>query len=340
LKKILSLEQLSSDELARIRRTLWNRYQIGRRGSIVEVGFGAAEWAGDIDPRRNEAICFYVTDKRLPHRRADRIPSDEQVRVKRGRRFVLVTLPTDVIQIDRRQIQRSGRRIEHGKASRHATAGAIVAWRFRPRGRFAWGVLTVGHLFWDQDQLPAEQDSVRMAVAGNRQIRGRLVLRSPPHAAVDAAIVLVAREALVAGGVLSASARTRGKRVRSVNQLSNDTLRSGLTVPRSVPREFTVLRYLPEFALIDDFGPLEHALDVRSPVAGTFRPGTSGAAWIIARQSACQQFASWATAGSPQNYTRGIGQSVASVLAWCRIELAKQYGKRHPATELRLIREL
>jgi hypothetical protein len=340
LKTIESLDRLSTDELARVRQTLFDRYDVGSRGNIVEIGFGVAQRSGKLDPIRPNAICFYVTNKRLPRLKVDRIPSRELVRVKRGHRFVLVSLATDVIEVDRRAAQLTGRGVRHVTDDTHARAGAILAWRFNSSGRFAWGVLTVGHLFWDRDAVPESTNDVRIRANGNRQIKGRLMLRSLPESGVDAAIVLVARTALVEGGLMRASTSVGGKSVRSVEKLSGDTMKLGTTLPGSRPIGFQVLRYLPEFSLIRSLGPIQHALDVRSNAPGTFRTGTSGSPWIIARQAACQQFAGWQSEHSSQNYIGGIGQSLQTILTWCRDELATLYRRRTEQTELRLIREL
>ncbi len=340
MKTIDALNDLAADELRRIRQTLFVRYGVGVRGNIVEVGFGVAEVAGQIDRQRPDAICFYVTRKRTPHSKADRIPDRIDVRVKRGSHFVLVQLPSDVVEIDRQAVQLSGRCVRHVSGQSFATAGAIVAWRFATQGRFAYGVLTVGHLFWNRTMVPERADDVRVRVGGNRQILGRLILRSLPGDGVDAAIVLSSRRALVEGGVLREGASIRGKKIRTVEQLTADRLRRGWTLPRSAAMPLVVLRYLPEFSLIDELGPVPHALDVRSDRAGTFRSGTSGAPWIIDRQAACQQFAGWESSAAGQNYTRGTGQSLATIFRWCRRRLASTYRQPLAGTELRLIREL
>jgi len=340
LKTIASLDQLSVGELARIRRTLIDRYDVGHRGNIIEIGFGAAEKNGAIDPQRSDAIWFFVTQNRIPRARADRVPAVEQVRVKRGRRFVSVELPTDVLEIDLSGAVLTGRRIEHEQGDSYATAGTIIAWRFDDEYQFHYGVLTVGHLFWDRDQVPEPTAGVVVRGARNRRIQGRLVLRSLPGESVDTALVEVVRQALVTGGLLAAGASSRGKRVRSLANLMTDSLRAGVTFPRRIPVPFLVLRYLPEFSLISELGTIDHVLDVRSQIAGAFGEGTSGAAWIIARQAACIQFAGWRSNRAGKHYLRGNGQALETTLDWCRTELAKQERRSTKEIEMRLIREL
>lgn len=159
---------------------------------------------------------------------------------------------------------------------------------------------------------------------GNRQIEGRLVLRSLPQSGVDAAIVLVLRTALFEGGLMRASTSIGGKSVRSLEKLSGDTMKLGTTLPSSRPIGFQVLRYLHEFSLIRILGPIQNVLDVGN-APGTFCKGNSGSPWIIARQAASQQFAGWQSEHSSQNYTGGIGQSLQTILQWCRDELATLY---------------
>lgn len=340
MKTIRSVDQLTLAELARIRGTLVDRYGIRQRGNIVEVGFGAAERNAAIDPRRRDAICFYVLRKRDPRRAADRIPATERVRVKRGRHFVMVELPTDVIEIERDAIELTGRRIEHAEGTSHATAGAIVAWRGEGEHYFRYAVLTVGHLFWDRRKTPETSRQVVIRAAGHRRLRGRLVLRSEAGAGVDAALVELSRQDLIAGGLLADQASSRGKRVRRLTELMNDPWRSGVTLPRRQPFPFLVLRYLPEFSLISELGTITHVLEVRSQVAGAFGQGTSGAAWIIARQAACQQFAGWRSNRPGEDYRRGNGQALETILDWCRGRLAAVARQPAQAIELRLIREL
>ena len=340
METIKTLSELNADELRRIRQTLFDRFHIGKRGNVVEVGFGVAESAGRLDQQRTDAICFYVTDKVMPRAKLDRIPSQIEVRVKRGRRYVRVLLPSDVIELAGVAIQLSGRPIRHVSDPMIATAGAIVVWRFGRRGGFAYGVLTVGHLFWNRRTVPESNDDVRIRVKRNRQIIGRLLLRSSPGDGVDAAIVLSSRSALIEGGVLPVSAGTRAKKIRTVDQLISDRLRFGWTLPRTVAIPLVVLRYLPEFNLISEIGTIRHALDVRGEVPGMFGGGTSGAPWIIDSQAACQQFAGWESNDSDQDYVRGTGQSLATILQWCRRQIANTYRKRLADTELRLIREL
>ncbi len=340
MEKIETLCQLNADELRRVRRTLVDRFRIGKRGNVVEVGFGVAESAGQLDRQRTDAICFYVTRKCMPRSIVDRIPSLIDVRVKRGRRYLRVLLPSDVIELAGVAIQLSGRPIRHLSVPTTATAGAIVVWRFGDRGRFAYGVLTVGHLFWNRKNVPEPSDDVRIRLKRNRQIIGRLMLRSKPGDGVDAAIVLCSRSALIEGGVLPDSVGTRAKKIRAVDQLTSDRLRPGWTLPRSAPIPLMVLRYLPEFNLIPELGPIRHALHVRGAVPGMFRDGTSGSPWIIEAEAACQQFAGWESSDSSQDFVQGTGQSTATIMQWCRRQIATTYRKRIVDTDLRLIREL
>lgn len=340
METICELSGLSSDELCRIGKTLARRFDVRRDGNIRQLGFGVAERQGQIDPSRLDAVCFYVFRKRRPRAKADRIPARIAVRVRREQRFVLVGLATDVIEVDRRATTLTGRRIRHLSGDAFATAGAIVAWRTENSGPFDWGVITVGHLFREQRVVPEPIKNVRVRVRGNREIEGRLLLRSSRRDAVDAALVSVQRASLVRGAVLKANATTRRKRVRSIDQLITDQGAPGVTLPDQIPIPMTVLRYVPEFTLIPRVGRIRHVLDARSGRVNAFARGTSGAVWIIDDQASCHQFAGWQSTDPRQDYVRGAGQSLEFILDWICQQLAEMHGLTASDVDLRLIREL
>ena len=129
MKIIQQLGDLTSAELGRIRATLRRRYPAARPGGVLEIGFGMAERQGVADPKRREAICFYVRHKRKPRPKRERIPRVVEVRVRRGLHFVLVRLPADVLEVMATSLVPTGRTIRSVAGARRATAGCLVAWR-------------------------------------------------------------------------------------------------------------------------------------------------------------------------------------------------------------------
>lgn len=340
MKTIRSLSELSIDELRRIRETLRERYHVGDRGNVIEIGFGLAERGSHVDWDRGDAICFYVSSKRTPRRRQDRIPEIEAVRVKRGSQFVEVCLPTDVLETKVSRVKPTGRSIRHLSDRARATAGAIVAWRDGDGRRLRWGVTTVGHLFHDREDVPEDEKQVRVKVPGNREIEGRLLLRSEPDDGFDAALVSVQRRSLIRGDLMSANQSTRGKVIRSVSDLIHDRGNSGLTLPGASRVPMIVLRYLPEFDLVPSLGRIEHFLETQSDFVNTFGPGYSGTLWIIRRQASCHQCVGWESTDPLQNYVRGGGQSIQHIMQWMQAGIASQIGIPESDVDLRLVKHL
>ena len=146
-----------------------------------------------------------------------------------------------------------------------------------------------------------------------------LLARSDRASQVDAAIVRVVKSTLVRAGLISSTVPTRGKRIRSPGLLMGDAGRRGLALPGRERVPFVVLRYLPVTSLVSELGTLVEVLDVSSARSGTFAPGRSGSLWLIERQASCQQFGGWETRGNRSaSYRRGLGQSLAEILAWAR----------------------
>ncbi len=340
MQTITRIADLSMDELRRVRATLVTRFGVGRRGNVLEIGFGMATVGGSFDARRRDAICFYVRHKRLPRSTKDRIPAIVEVRLKRERRFVLVRMPSDVVSIGDRAIKPTGRRIRH--ASRPwaaAVAGAVVAWNSKPRQRRTWGLVTVGHLFRHRSRLPESEKNVRLqfAESPSRELSGLLLARSTRNdgSRVDAALVQVAHGILVRAGLVPPGAATNRKVVRAANELPSDAGVLGLSLParRRVP--LVVQRYLPTCNLVPELGALADAIDVVSHEARAFGEGRSGSLWVIKRQAAAVQFA-----GLPDDFRQGWGQSLETVLAWAREQLARLQDIRVADVDLRLVRAI
>ncbi|OYP38146.1 hypothetical protein CGZ80_02630 [Rhodopirellula sp. MGV] len=331
---------MTVDELDRIRQTLGLRYHMRRQAKVIAIGFGIAERGGKLDFDRRDCIIFYVRKKRERLRQQLCLPTEERIRVKRGRQFVEVRLPTDVVESPPKLIVPTGRGIRHLKRNESATAGAVVVWRTASRRQFHWGVLTAGHLFRHRTQVPEQDKFVRIKATRNREVQGRLIICSNDQDGVDAALILVHRQSLVTGELITAGQRTRGKTVRTLESLVNDQGNEGRTLSDHKRHPFLVTRYLPTFDAVSTLGTIKHLLDVRSEKPGTFRQGTSGSLWVIARQASCQQCIGWQSQFANDNFVRGGGQAMATILEWLHQQLASLHDVSAEDIELRLVSHL
>lgn len=363
MQLIESLGELTLEELQRMRRTLAKRFGIAPAGAIREVGFGVAEKDDRTDPNRLDAICFWVADKSDRVSDGDRIPAVVAVRLRRGKRYVLVRLPSDVLQ-QPLPPRPSGRPLAvRGVPQRQAAAGGILAWKIVGQSSsLTWAVLTVGHLFVQprltrppasgvaaEDETAEEMVDgaideaiegatvVEMESAGGGRVVGQLAActRRRDGSQVDAAIVIVARRDLVASGLMPDNVSTRGKRVRTVQQLWRDQRRAGHSLVQPQPIEIEIGRYYPQSSLVAQLGTLIHVFEARSSVPQAFAPGRSGTLWALDGQAAGMQHA-----GYPLRFTRGLAQSLSVALQWAVAAIAKRHETADDQVDLRLIRAL
>ena len=334
MKVIESLDDLTVEELDRIYETLIERFGVGQRGNICDIGFGIAEDDGTVNQRRRDEVVFYVTKKCTPRAKRDRIPKPLEVRLKRANRFVLVRLPTDVVVLENTSdLVLTGREIKHLSRAPVATASAILVWRVAGEYYFRWGVISVGHLFWSRRTIPETAPQVAVQIDGE-QLTGRLLMRTRPNDGVDIALAEIELDELKRS--LGFRPRTAAKPIRSINDLKDDRGKRGTTKPRDSELEFRVLRYFPQFRSVPDIGTLFHILTVESGTSGAFKVGRSGSQWNIARQFACHQIFGW-EAG---NFRRAGGQSMHYALRWVQAELAKFHSVTKSSMTIRIVHYL
>ncbi|MBN1851351.1 MAG: hypothetical protein JW829_01455 [Pirellulales bacterium] len=338
------LVDLTIEELARIRETILDRYGSGPRDNIIDIAFGLAEKGTALDPSRLNAICFYVRSKRDPQSKADRIPRTIEVRLRRNGHFELVQLPSDIIEIGTAAIKPSGRQICHlSKSRKTATAGCVIAWKAGTCQEIRWGVLTVGHLFWSISPVPEQERLVRISIPSNQVMPGFLLARTLKNdgSGMDAALVSVMKSTLVRAGLVPRDVSTRGKKIRSVDQLRLDRRRAGLALPGRMRIPFVVVRYMPESRLVPDAGCLRHVFEVHSLFANAFGHGKSGSLWLVGGSGAGIQYAGYDTPGRPGlRYTRGLGQALIAIIDWARSQIARLENVPNEEIDIRVIREL
>ena len=334
MKVIKSLDELTVEELDRIYESLVKRFGVGQRGNIREIGFGIAEDDETLNERRRGEVVFYVTRKCTPRAKRDRIPKPLEVRLKRGSRFVLVRLPTDVVVLeDRSDLVLTGREITHLSRAPVATASAVLVWRVAGEYFFRWGVVSVGHLFWSRRTVPETAPQVAVQIDGE-QLTGRLLLRTRPKDGVDIALAQIELDDLKRS--IGFRPRTAAKPIRSINDLKDDRGKRGTSKPRDSAIGFRVLRYFPQFRSVPQIGTLFHILTVESGTSGAFKMGRSGSQWNISRQVACHQIFAWENGG----FRRSGGQSMHYALRWLQTELAKLHSVTKSSMTIRIVHYL
>ena len=337
MKKIKQLKNLRTSELERIRLTLRKRFQANKRRNVIEVAFGVAEKDRQVDPDRLDAVCFYVKHKRMPRKKKLRIPKNIDVRIRRGKKFFLVCLPIDVIEIGTRKIRPTGRRVRDLRRADNATTGSVVAWRLTGETRFTWGLICVGHFFWQASSLPETNQQVRINSATNplHRFRGTLLARTTPNdgSRCDASLVCVKRATLIRAKLISKNQSTKGKKVREVDDLRLDRNRTGFTYPFRTRIPFSVFRFLTTSVLVEELGPIKNVIEAKSQTKNAFGSGRSGSTWVIKKQVACMQHG-----GLPNSFLRGWGQSIETIAKWTVKQIASINRVAQKKVELRLIK--
>ena len=330
----IPISDLSLEELQRVQNTLEKRFGIGKRGNILQLGYGVAEFekSGQLDWNRPSAVCFYVSrkTKSQPKNRHDRIPPDIRVRVRRGSRYVQLVAPTDVIVVNRKKYSLSGRSISYRKLE-SATTGVLLAWRPRGRVRLTWGVLSVGHTF--PDTIPLPDQHVHVKIGGSPTIPGRFFARGTSND-LDTSLTIVRRDDLVRSNIISESFEVSKIEPRPVSRLREDAGKFGTTRPRSRNIPFQVLRFLlsaPIFSSVLGFSP-RHVMHVGQSAHGSFQLGTSGSIWRIDGQLACLQFATY----RPQ-FDQGFGLCLEDALDWVQLAISKTLDVPFRDTDVRLV---
>ncbi len=333
MQTITKLRDLTSEELFKVQAAI--RSKLAMQPNVVDVAFGLAENDGEIDATRGECVCIYVDRKSKRPRKVDRIPPQFDVRIKRGRRFCKVSLPTDVIETPRNRVKTTGREICHSSAPENrATSGFVIVWRVPNVNRLFWGVVSVGHVFGEISPVPETTNQVLLEFADEQFLAGQLLARSEVDdgTLIDASLVQVSKQELVDQGLMPGNVNTSGRKIRLWNNLTQDVGETGFSMPESDPIDFQVTRFLPTSQSVPALGKLEKVIEVKSTTAGAFARGTSGSLWQIQQQAAVIQHGGL----SPQ-FLRGWGQSLEAVFDWARNQLAVIHGVSAANVDLRLI---
>lgn len=236
------------------------------------------------------------------------IPSHLTVRLyrKRHRQYVLVTLPTDIV--DATGICLTAGTIKRRKVS----VGVLVCWK--KSGDSApsrWGLLSVSHAFKNQ----AIRSTHTVTLPSGQRITGTLISRTSKTDKIDAAVLEVDVADVTA--IMSTTSVISKKTPRKWTQLKKDTgaRKNGRShrEPNSIRFKcsgFREKRFPVEDRLFD------YVLQVDDSSNG-FSRGTSGCIWVVAGQAAAIQFA-----GSGPAVETGFGQSLEKILKRMKSKLA------------------
>ncbi len=209
------------EELSRMQRSLRQRYVKPAWSDVLDVGFGVAHKGGAVDPDREFTVCFFVK-KKVDRRGRPALPRDVTVRLKRGKAFQAITLPTDVVEVG--GIVPTGARVDFREAGapKFVTTGAIITWSQNDSDVDFWGIVTVGHdLPQQSDPGPSRVVTIR-ARPGGVDCSGTLIWKAARHSLFDASIIQVRRNDLIAARALLADQVGDSLAPRTLNQLAVD----------------------------------------------------------------------------------------------------------------------
>lgn len=301
----------TADELRRIQSTLRRRFAIGSQSNLIDVGFGVAQSAGRLRPDRGLCATFFVHEKKPGVSATERIPRSVRVRLKRGRRFCVVELPTDVVETA--PLALTALRLE--TYHQRLTAGVLLTWDNPEKGDRSWGLATAGHAFPPLESMSAIDRQVTVELPG-ALLAGTVIGRSSRAGRIDAAIVEVRRGDLLQAGLIDSAAAREPVVPRPFFELASELNQLGRTLRVDGPHDFRVHAYLPSLRA-PGLGLLEHIVSAVAAESGVFEPGSSGAAWEIAGEPSCMQLA-----GRVPLFQQGFGQALETIIAWADGHLA------------------
>lgn len=289
------MDQLTRDEAHRLQRSISRGLTDAADDNILAVGFGAATKRGRHDPDRPFAACVYVARKKKSPGKGTRVRGEVSVRLKRGDRFVRVTVPTDVVEAPR--LAPSGRFVTR-QGEWLGSAGVVVAWK-RSVPEWRWGVVTVGHLF---DGTSGSAASLRAVLPNGAQLPCDRLFRSARTEHLDSALLEVEPADLVLHGVTAVTSPPTARPFWAQNALvsaihaaseSNQPLVGASLRSFADVAPFEVTHYFPESdQLIPELGNLFDFILVRATEEtdpAPFIGGTSGSAFDIAGLGAAVQ---------------------------------------------------
>lgn len=305
-----------------MQRTLRRRFDIAGDANLMDVGFGVALKQGRPDPARGFAATFLVRHKRRPRASKRRLPDRVRARLLKGDTFVTVTLRTDVVETA--PPMPAGYRF-YAPDVGPATVGMVLNWTERCGRRIhnKCGLLTAGHAFSDHaPRLVLVEPS-----SGAKSFNARLYVRSRRPSPVDAAILQVNAEDLVANDIIAPGWEAGDARAAETGSDLPAADLPAVWSPQGTPAvllratgtlPFRVYTLLPRMH-IRTLGQLDTVLRGESQQLDAFPPGTSGAVWQLTNGPAALQIA-----GTPPQFRQGFGQGASRLIEWAVSALSRK----------------
>ena len=259
------------------------------------------------------AIRVYLPRKRKQVAESKLIPSHFQIRLKRGKRFVLLKIRSDVDS--RSDFRPTASVVRLG--SRRFAAGALLRWL--EDAEICWGFLTVAHEF---DGTSRTFAAVR---ASSTQVFDcRLLDVAPENRNLDAAIMQIKGQPqeivddLIDAGLIDDPnpPPVSLQRVSAVKTAAIEH-RSGRTYPPGASWRFKGEEVFPNGFLLGN-RRLDDCIRVGQSQHGVFKAGTSGSMWKFGRRVSCLQ-----AGGRRPNFEDGIGQPYSKIMKWVRQKLGR-----------------
>ena len=292
-------EDLSRDEVRRLLASLQQRF--AKHPDVVAVGFGRSLKDGEVDEHRRLAVRLWVSRKkaegRVPTTRC--LPATVAVRLRRGKGYVEVVLPTDVAATE--HIAETASTLPGS-----STSSSCLRWT-DDEGQTRHGLITCAHGFHKEDVRNGED----VVVAGENDslLNARLAWRSPLSRRVDVAVLEAD------SGDLEFWAGTLAPDVLVSTEQELNTIAAfddpGTTLSTPAGTELRYLSFTPgPMRLAPGIPPLRNVVEALAPWRNTFAPGTSGALWTWRDEYTAIQVA----ASSP-DFRLGYAVSLHSSLA-------------------------
>lgn len=309
--------QFTLAEQRKMLRSLKRRYPKSRYPTIRSIGLGAALAKGLPDVDRGIVVCFYVSEKKTPRDKRQRIDPAVSFRLYRRGRWRTVTLPTDVISLQ--YVQATGGRVNTFRTPGvpdRCTAGVLVQWT--EGGSPRTGGMTVGHSL----MFPGAAQNFLTVKVGGVQV-GTVRARVPLFKEIDLGIFEFTNRlpfTAVSGPVTATGpAILPYSAIGFPNPLPGKSYRP-VTLGGVV--DFSTGGYVPALTF-DHHGT---ALDVKHLVRAdstqdmAFGPERSGSAWVRmitdAAGNVSEHLFAIQVAGDPSNnFKTGYGQLLTEITA-------------------------
>jgi hypothetical protein len=286
----VSLHDLTGDELKRINETLHRRFRKFDNDNIIDIAFGQKVSDGKAQ-HEVFSVCFFVKKKRNPKDLNARIDRLISMRLKRGREFIEIQLPTDVIEMD--SLCPTGVGVYEKSTSKFlCTAGLAV--RLRRNTLEAsfdeFGLVTVAHPFRDSERALKVMLSARLK--DNPMIAGTLREHSSlPNSNFDASFVQADKLALDTSGFLQSTGLRLPMSDTQLTEAANSRLK-GIVLRTDAQVGIRVTHFsIKTLNPLPFFGHMRGILRGET-VHAKLGIGTSGSIWTIDGRVAGLQFAS------------------------------------------------